>query len=545
MANDSHPSESGGWLETSGLLPIFRTLGMAIQPAKLGIALAAIIATFALGGILDWFWTVRGGVGETAVVDYIMALELDQTYDEPEGDSGIFNQWREHEQRCMLGLFGSSLSPPGVSAAADTPLGGYAGRLAGVNPCRNLKHMAIGVCWMFRCHLLYFIFFAVGSLAIWSVAGGAICRIAAVQFARGEQLTVKQGLAYSRKEFGSFFLAPCLPVLLILMVMLFMVIGGLVLRIPWIGDVICGIAFVLALIGGFVIAALLLGLLVGGNLFWPTVATEGTDVFDSFSRSLPYAFFKPWKTVFYAVVTLIYGAVCWVFVHLFTYLTLSITRAVVSFGTSPFGWFARGDEENPISKLDLLWPPIQGPNALYTLPEGYWERLGTLEHVSAVLIAFWVLLVIALMWSFLASYYYSACTVIYFLLRRDVDGTDLGEVCVEEEEDEDSATFDALTPKPAVTKEPHPQPAKASDASGEPAAQAEPAAKPAAEGQTQTKPTGEAEAGPETTTRQSPPLIDPRSLSQPPSEAQPPPKEQPPSSESDGSETSNDQPPPP
>jgi len=41
--------------------------------------------------------------------------------------------------------------------------------------------------------------------------------------------------------------------------------------------------------------------------------------------------------------------------------------------------------------------------------------------------------VIGLMWAFLASFYFSASTVIYFLLRRDVDGTDLEELHMEDE----------------------------------------------------------------------------------------------------------------
>ena len=49
-----------------------------------------------------------------------------------------------------------------------------------------------------------------------------------------------------------------------------------------------------------------------------------------------------------------------------------------------------------------------------------------------------MLVVIGLMWAFLASFYFSGSTVIYFLLRRDVDGTDLEEVHTDDEPSGDS-----------------------------------------------------------------------------------------------------------
>ena len=82
-------------------------------------------------------------------------------------------------------------------------------------------------------------------------------------------------------------------------------------------------------------------------------------------------------------------------------------------------------------KLDLLWP-LGGPNALYAFPN--WQDLQAGEYFSAFFICVYVLLVIGLMWSFLASFYFSASTVIYFLLRRDVDSTDFGDVYMEGEQ---------------------------------------------------------------------------------------------------------------
>ncbi len=180
------------------------------------------------------------------------------------------------------------------------------------------------------------------------------------------------------------------------------------------------------------IALLLIGTLVGGHLFWPAVAAEGQDAYDAFSRGLSYAFTKPWKTILYTVIATVYASICWLFVNLFTFLALTLARGIVAWGTSPFGWWRRGTGDAAVAKLDLLWPPLTGFNALYRWPDT--ANLAWNEYISVFFIAIYVLLVIAMMWSFLASFYFSGCTVVYFLLRRDVDKTDLDDIYIDEED---------------------------------------------------------------------------------------------------------------
>jgi len=220
----------------------------------------------------------------------------------------------------------------------------------------------------------------------------------------------------------------------------------MLLRVPILGDVLMGPLFALALLGGFVAAVLIVGLMIGGGLFWPTVAAEGSDAFDSFSRSLSYPLSRPWKAVLYAIIATLLTAVSWVCVNLFTFLALSITRAMVGFGTSPFGWWNRGTAESPIRKLDLLWPQ-GGLSALYAWPN--WSSLSWYEYFSASWIAIYVMLVIGLMWAFLATFYFCSSTVLYFLLRRDVDATDLEEVFITDDLPTDSTPTPADAPKPS------------------------------------------------------------------------------------------------
>ncbi len=432
MTMEPNGSNENGWLRACGLCQILRTLGFAVHPAKLGLAFVAILITVLWGGLLDALWSFDTGIEPHSITRFISALETDREFHSQEGDHGVFAVWQVHQSSCIQSLLSSSV--PGSSVVAGTPIGAYLSTHADAGPMRNLSRMVYGTWWMARYHTVFFILFAAGALLIWSLCGGAICRIAAVQFARDERITAREAFSYVRPRFlTGYVLAPCIPLLFFVIGAAFMSLSGLLLRLPIFGDIIGGVAFGFSVLGGFVLAALIVGSLVGGSLFWPGVAVEGADAFDAFSRALSYIYSKPWKTVLYAVIACVLGGLCWVLANVFTFFALSLTRTLVSFGTSPFGAFSRGSDGEATSKLDLIWP-MAGPDGIYVWPD--WSQLTWYEHISAALIAVFILVVIGMLWSFLASFYLSGSTIIYFLLRQDVDHTDLEDVYCDENEDE-------------------------------------------------------------------------------------------------------------
>lgn len=414
MADNSDKTSRVGWVERSGLSYIFRTLGMSVHPAKLGLALAGIILTLCFGWALDSVWT-GGSIDAASIELFSLSDQLGKPYEEIAGDLGIFEAWRNYEQRSLVGLL-DAVVPPRASLAVAW---------------ENLRNMFSGLWWLASVHSFYFLVFTAGSLLIWSYFGGAICRIAAVQFTRDEKPTLKEATSYARiRLFDGFYLAPCIPLVFVFITMICLALGGMLLRIPVLGDLLGGLGFVLALVGGFVIALLLVGMVVGGSLFWPAVAAEGSDAFDAFSRGLAYPLSKPFKAMMYAAITTVFAAICWLLVNLFIGLTLTMTRAVVGFGTSPFGWWSRGEEGVAVSKLELLWPTF-GSGSMYHWPD--WSQLAWYECFSAFVIGIEILLVVSLAWAFLASFYFSGSTIIYFLLRHDVDGIDLEDVFSDDE----------------------------------------------------------------------------------------------------------------
>jgi len=431
MPVTSSSADSIGLWEATGLPHLLRIPKLALRPANLAIVLFAILATFLWGGLLDLLWPTR--VSERAIAEFVDARVVDRPYVEPDGGGRIFSVWRRHQQRCLRDLLGASL--PGVSLAQGTFLTHYIETGTVARPLRHLASMAYGAWWFVRYHFVYFLVSGAGVLAIWSLAGGAVCRIVALQFAREELLTWRQGLAFARKKLlGGFALAPCIPLIMAGCIMVLLALGGMMLRIPYLGDLLGGAAFFLALLGGFLIAVLLAGLAAGGHLFWPMVAADECEGFDAFSSGFAYVFNRPWKTLWYLTVSLVYAAICWLVLNVFAYLSLAITRSVVAFGTAPLGWWRYDAGGSRISKLESLWP-MSGPGDLYHWPDT--TGFGPGDYLSAVLIAFWVVATIGLIWAFLASFYFSACTVMYFLLRRDVDQRPFDEVYVAGEMEED------------------------------------------------------------------------------------------------------------
>ena len=469
MSNGADSGHSSNWLASCSFVHIFRTFRLAIHPTKLALALAALLLTWAWGSILDAVWTAADvGVAEDAIQVHLAGAPADEPAGATAGQEGVFATWSKHTAWCVESGLASIRhgtiwgAAPGARLRTALELASPGGSdlvvPLGLIPC--LVSLFAGTWWLISQHALFALLFFVVALAIWALFGGAICRIAAVQFTRDEKISHREALGFARERFwGGLFLAPLLPVFMLLVIGVTLALGGAFLRIPYLGDILGSLFFFLAVLGGFAAALIVIGSIAGGSLFWPTVAAEGSESLDAVSRSFNYVGATPWRTLFYGLVAAVYGSVCFVFVRLVAGLTMKATHACVGFGTSPWGWWRVGDGE--MSKLDLLWtaPTLDQLRPPTALPGG-------IESFSAVVIGVWVILVVLLVWAFLASFYLSGSTVIYFLLRRDNDAMDLEDVFIETyEEGEFSPSGEPPSPEPT----PEPDAGGPGPAEGEPA----------------------------------------------------------------------------
>ncbi len=338
----------------------------------------------------------------------------------------------------------SAAGPLGLSPLAAVEAARAAGALPpepspGIVPS-VVRFFAVGPVWLLTQHPVYFALFGGGFLVLWSVFGGAISRIAAVHVARDEKLSIRSALVFSGGKFLSYLCAPLIPLAILVAVGLLTAAVSVLGSIPWLGPIVLGLGFVLALLAGLVMAVVLVGLVGGFNLMYPTIAVEGSDSFDAISRSFSYLYARPWRLAFYTAVSVVYGAACYGFVRLFIYLVLTLTHRFVALGV-----FAHADSTAPL--LSALWPdPATAGRLTYSVDA---LSLTLPQEIGAALIWFWVHLLIAVLAAFAVCFYFSANTIIYYLLRQDVDATDLNEVYVDPSDEDDADEPDPADPVPA------------------------------------------------------------------------------------------------
>ncbi len=430
--NPEIPSRAD-WMESSGLKHLLRTFKLAAHPTRLGIALAALLAMLSWGKLLDWVWTASGrGIDANAIALHLGGVESSAAVT----DAGVFEVFIAFEVACIRDAIESvrygRLAGP-IRAGEPVSISTVDGEGHMVRGAfANILLMGRGVVWLIRAHFFYAFLFLVVTVLIWSVAGGLICRMVSVQFARDELISIKQAFGFVREKlWGGFFAAPFIPLLMCLVIGLLLTAGGLFLRFPVLGNMLGGLLFFLALMGGGIVALILAGAIAGGSLFWPTVATEGSDSFDAISRSFNYVFAQPLRAIWYAAIALVYGSFCWLFVRFMVWLSLAAAHLFVDFGSG--------------GKLSELWATPTFEN-LYSISV---EARSGGRWTSASLIGLWILPVTGLVWAFLCTFYFAGSTVIYYLLRRDVDEADLGEIYLS-----DSDTFEPAPLSTNITDEP-------------------------------------------------------------------------------------------
>jgi len=413
---------------------IFHTFRIAIQPSKLIIAFLAVAVICLAGWLMDFSRTVvttpytKGQQTELQVyiADPPRVKSYIEGYSYNRDRLGVFSTlWHYNSARfhdalnCLLVLDGRGMA-------------------------QNISYYFKSLAWALRYHTFYFVIFLLIKLAVISIAAGGICRIAALQFARGEKPGLTEALRFSLKKFTALFTAPLIPAAIIILIGLCISLLGLVGNIPWAGELLVGLFTPLTLIAGALIAIVIIGTLAGFNLMFPAIAYDGSDNFDAISRSFSYVFTRPWRMAFYTAVAAVYGAVCYLFVRLFAFLLLWSARLFLQWGL----W--ANCRNKGVNKVDVIWPSstfmnLPGPMASGT---ANWS-----ESIAAFLIHLCVLVVVGLVVAFVISFYFSANTIIYALIRNKADDTALEDIYIPAHPDE-AKTEPAAEQKTEETQSP-------------------------------------------------------------------------------------------
>lgn len=428
-----HEDKEPVLLFASFLFPrIFQAFRMAIQPTKLLLAFSALAAICLTGRLMDLNKTVVvAPSGMTELDEYVSpSPQVDEhirLFSETGERTGVFT---------TLWHFGAKRFH---SAVLDIPRRDSLGIFGNILAC------FAALAWAFTYHPVYSVILFAVTLAVMALAGGSICRIAALQFAQGEKPGLAEAVRFGSRKFYSFLTAPIAPVGIIAGIGAFIFLLGLIGNARYVGELLVAILLPLAFLGAALIAIIVIGTVAGFNLMLPTISYEDSDCFDAISRSFSYIYAKPWRMGFYTVVAVVYGAICYEFVRFFAFLLLWLTHFFLGIG------FFYGN-----AKLDRIWPRPDFTDLL-GLTAAQPERWS--ESAASFLIYAWVLVVVGLMVAFVISFYFSANTIIYALMRNRVDKTALDEIY---------PTSEDMPPEPFAPREAPDAPPEDKEDSAEP-----------------------------------------------------------------------------
>ena len=206
-------------------------------------------------------------------------------------------------------------------------------------------------------------FSALWSLAVWSYFGAAISRVAAVQLATGEHVGWGAALRWARAKWLSYFLSPVLPMAGVVVVAAPILVLGFFMRWSF-PAILVALIWPLALIGGLVMAVLLVGVLLGWPLMWATISVEGTDTFDALNRTYAYVFQRPLRYLFYVVVSALGGWLGWFVVEYFAALVIWLASWAAAWGTGAEHLRDRGLDHRVLGRVGQT----AGHRLLFQLP---------------------------------------------------------------------------------------------------------------------------------------------------------------------------------
>jgi hypothetical protein len=244
-------------------------------------------------------------------------------------------------------------------------------------------------------NFLHAVLASLWAIVVWGLIGGAIARVAVVGLIRGERVGVLAALLFARKKVIPLVGSPLMPLLGVAIVCAFVAVFGLIYRIPGpFGPVAAGAIAFLPLLGGLLLTLIVVGLAAGLPLMQASSAVENEDGFDAMSRVYAYVHQRPWHYLAYVGIAAAAGIIGLVFVDLFARLVVHFTAWGLSFGAP--GWMVRALYSNGSA---IVSPPALAVHS------------------------FWLGAIGLLVQSWVYSYFWTAATVIYLLIRRDVDGT--------------------------------------------------------------------------------------------------------------------------
>ncbi len=257
-----------------------------------------------------------------------------------------------------------------------------------------------------------------GLMIIWSVFAGTVTRLAALEFARGEKTALKDSLSFVMKKFWSYFWSPLTPILGVLFFIACNVAGGLLGKIEFAGEIAVAVGFPLAILSGFLIVFLGLVGIIGFILMFPAISSEGSDAFDAISRAYSYVLSRPLHFLSLFITIIICGTILTFVVGFGACLVMRTSYFTVGLGMG-----------GKLNEIRAFIAGLSGTGDIITSLNPISMR------IAALLFMLYIVLVKITVGSIIIAFAGSASTIAYLILRKDVDGTEMDDVYIEEDEE--------------------------------------------------------------------------------------------------------------
>lgn len=370
---------------------------MALGPGKLTLAALALLLTSAGWWVIGGLFAGSSDPGVQALrannhwpwhEDSLTQTDFEEQFDFHRPRNNIVLYTAVYFVRPGLELFGSSTQVSDTGSASMSTLA--------------FLLVALRTVWM---------------ILVWTVLGGAIARIAVVEFTQDRRVSMIQALRYAIARWRAFVGAPGVMLVGILMASIPIMLIGLIAYPGGFMYALAGFVWPVALLFGLIMAILALGLLFGWPLMAVAVAAEREEDADSFgaiSRAFEYGYQHIFKYLLYIMFTMIIGGVAWLVVTLVAAQVLELTGWAASWG-APEGTIS--NEMVSISKLE------------------YQRTSGDISLVGSFLIRCWTGVIQTTVVAFAFTFFWSAASGIYVLLRHHAEGVSLSEVYLPEPEE--------------------------------------------------------------------------------------------------------------
>lgn len=240
-------------------------------------------------------------------------------------------------------------------------------------------------------HRLKAIFICGWSFAMWSIFGVALCRLAARRFTRQEEGSFRKAVQFGLSRSMQGVVAPALPAIAAVAVMVPTVLIAVSGNIPVIGSTLVTVLSPVILLCSLIAAALLIAVVVGWPLMLAAIGTDDCDGFGGLSRSYSLWTGRPWYFAWCLIVAAVVGTVVVLLANGLAQWAVYLATLVVMFG------MGEGAPAFAISRT---------------------------IHV----------LIVLLFKAYCISFFWTCAMIIYALLRQSVDGMPLDAMAADRDE---------------------------------------------------------------------------------------------------------------